>query len=199
MIFDIIYIYNLYLSIIINILIMKIINTALKITTFLLIIFFILLLFISIYGDKNSTYTSTSPLIGRKIPDHELSLFNGSTINLNTLKGKILVINFWASWCSPCKEEAPAIESSWTKYRSKGVEFIGINIMDDKNSAIKYLTEIESSYINAIDKDGKLAVDFGISGVPETLFVDPNGIIVDKYIGPLTEDLIDKFISKIGT
>ena len=178
---------------------MKIINTALKITTFLLIIFFILLLFISIYGNRNSTYISTSPLIGRKIPDHELSLSNGSTINLNTLKGKILVINFWASWCSPCKEEAPAIESSWTKYRSKGVEFIGINIMDDKNSAIKYLTEIESSYINAIDKDGKLAVDFGISGVPETLFVDPNGIIVDKYIGPLTEDLIDKFISKIGT
>lgn len=174
---------------------MHLISKFLKVSTFLLIAFFIAILAFTIAGKKNKT-NNVSPLIGKPFPDYELDLFNGNKLNIKNLKGNVLLINFWASWCAPCKDEFPALEASWLKHKNNNVVFLGINILDDKNHAIQYLNTFRSNYQNAIDKNGSIAVDLGVAGVPETYFVNDKGIIIDKYIGPLTEELIDYYIVK---
>jgi len=174
---------------------MKIIPKILKISTFLLIAFFISILAISIIGKKNK-HTIVSPLIGKQFPNYEIELFNGDKLNIGNLKGNVLLINFWASWCNPCKQEFPALETSWSKHKNSKVVFLGINILDDKNHAKQYLETFKSNYPNGIDTDGSIAVDLGVAGVPETFFVNEKGIIIDKYVGPLTEEIIDYYINK---
>ena len=90
---------------------MNIIPRVLQISTFLLIAFFIGILGLSIIGKKNNN-NPVSPLIGKQFPDYEIQLFNGNKLSISNLKGNVILINFWASWCSPCKEEFPALEAS---------------------------------------------------------------------------------------
>jgi len=174
---------------------MNIISKVLKISTFLLILFFIAILVLSIIGRKNS-HNPISPLIGKQFPDYEIELFNGKKLSVGSLKGNVVLINFWASWCAPCKEEFPALETSWLKHKDKKVVFLGINVLDDKSHAKQYLQIYKSNYQNGVDSDGSIAVDLGVAGVPETFFVNDKGIIIDKYVGPLSEEIIDYYINK---
>ncbi|HSG32642.1 MAG TPA: TlpA disulfide reductase family protein [Thermodesulfobacteriota bacterium] len=174
---------------------MKYIPKILQISTFLLIGCFIAILAISILGNKDNK-PRISPLIGKNFPNHDIELFSGDKINIDKLKGNTLLINFWASWCNPCKEEFPALEASWLKHKNNNVIFLGINILDDKDQAEHYLQQYKSNYPNGVDIDGNIAVDLGIGGVPETFFVNDKGIIVEKYVGPLTEEIIDFYINK---
>ncbi len=82
------------------------------------------------------------------------------------------------------------------KHKDKQVVFLGINILDDKNHAKRYLQTYKSNYLNGVDSDGSIAVDLGVAGVPETFFVNEKGIIIDKYVGPLSEEIIDYYINK---
>jgi len=174
---------------------MKIVESSLKIVSFLLIIFFILLLLVAVFGNRTSV--KESPLVGKKAPDIEIESFDGNKIQLSDFDDKIILLNFWASWCMPCKQEAPELDSSWNKYRNSDVVFIGINILDEESNAKRYLDQYKPEYLNGYDRQGNVALDYGVSGVPETYFISKGGIIVDKYIGPLSEQLIDKYIDKI--
>lgn len=174
---------------------MKILPRILQIGTFLLIAFLIGILALSIIGNKSNA-PKKSPLIGKKFPSHEIAMFDGSTLNIDSLKGKVLLVNFWASWCGPCKQEFPALENSWKKYKDTDVAFLGINILDEEKQAKYYMQIYASAYPNGIDKTGAIAVDLGVSGVPETFFINEQGIIVEKYVGPLTEEIIDFYIKK---
>jgi len=148
----------------------------------------------AIFG--NRVFLQPSPLVGSEAPDFTLNLLNGEELKLSDLKGKVVLLNFWASWCGPCKEEALALEASWGKYKDKPVVFLGINVWDDRDSALAYLNRFGGGYLNGIDQKGEIAVDYGVAGVPETYFIDPSGKIVDKYTGPLTEESIDYFLGK---
>ena len=97
----------------------------------------------------------------------------------------------------PCKQEAPELDSSWNKYRNSDVVFIGINILDEENNARRYLDQYKPEYSNGFDREGNVALDYGVSGVPETYFIGKGGIIMDKYIGPLSEKMIDQYIESI--
>jgi cytochrome c biogenesis protein CcmG/thiol:disulfide interchange protein DsbE len=174
---------------------MNIIPKVLQISTFLLIAFFIAILALSIIGKKNNR-NIVSPLIGKQFPDYEIELFSGNKLNISNLKGNVILVNFWASWCNPCKQEFPALENSWLKHRNSKVVFLGINVLDDEVHAKQYLQSYKSNYPNGVDSDGSIAVDLGIAGVPETFFVNEKGIIIDKYVGPLSEKIIDYYINK---
>lgn len=116
------------------------------------------------------------------------SLDGNKKVELKDFKGKPVVINFWASWCGPCREEMPFLERSWKQYRDKGVIFIGIDVLDDEKTAREFLTAFGISYANLKDQSGEVASKYGVIGLPATIFIDKEGRIVRKNYGPFLGD-----------
>jgi len=172
----------------------KILSIVTKLSVLLAILLLLSLLGYAIFG--NRVFLKFSPIVGQQAGDFTLELFNGEKMKLSDLRGKAVLLNFWASWCIPCRDEAPALDASWKKYRDKQAVFIGVNVWDDKDSALLYLKKFGGAYENGMDPKGEIAVEYGVGGVPETYFIDTSGKIVDKYTGPLTEEIIDYFLGK---
>jgi cytochrome c biogenesis protein CcmG/thiol:disulfide interchange protein DsbE len=103
------------------------------------------------------------------------------------LRGQVVFINFWASWCVPCRDEQPVLERTWRQYRSKGVVFIGIGYVDTEPAALQYLNEFGVTYLNGPDLGVKIAPKYHIQGVPESFLVDRRGNIVWFKIAPISE------------
>ncbi len=173
---------------------MKFLRTGSHIIVLIVILVFILLLGYAIFGSRVTT--KSSPLIGKEAPEFSLRLFDGNDLKLSDLKGKTVLLNFWASWCIPCREEARALENSWQKYKDKDVVFVGVNVWDDNSNALNYMNKFGAAYPHGTDPDEEIQVDYGVGGVPETYFIDPSGYIRDKFTGPLTEQIIDYFVPR---
>lgn len=116
--------------------------------------------------------TSEKSLVGKPAPEFELPLLGGGTLSSGELKGKPVVFNFWASWCIPCRKEAPTIEATWRKYKDEGVMFVGINVQDSIGDAQKFVDEFGITYPSVRDTDLKLWNQLTVRGIPETFFVD---------------------------
>jgi cytochrome c biogenesis protein CcmG/thiol:disulfide interchange protein DsbE len=116
--------------------------------------------------------------------------------SLADLKGKPLVLNFWATWCVSCREEAHELEKFWEGHKDQ-VNVVGIAIQDDKDAVKKFAQYFGKTYIIGFDEDGKTAIDYGVSGTPETFLIDKNGVIRHKEIGPVDAAMLDKELSKI--
>lgn len=174
---------------------MKILNTGSKLAVLLIIFIILILLAFALFGSREEVIR-TSPLVGREAPEFTLKLFNGKELALSELRGKTVLLNFWASWCMPCRQEARALEQTWQKYKDKDVVFIGVNVWDDNSNALSYMKKYGGEYPHGADPEEEIQVDYGVGGVPETFFIDSAGNITDKYNGPLTEQIIDYFIAK---
>ena len=132
--------------------------------------------------------------IGSDVPDFPLTMFEGysyqgaSEINLAALRGKVVVINFWASWCKPCEQEAAELEGAWRSYEGNDdVVFLGIAWTDTPNNAAAYLEKFEITYPNGPDLGSRISSIFNRNlGVPETYFIDRNGVLRSIKIGPFT-------------
>ena len=127
-------------------------------------------------------------------PDFTLSVYPGydgglgkSQVKLSDLRGQIVFINFWASWCVPCRDEQPVLEKIWQRYCSKGVVFIGIDYVDTEPEALKYLAEFKVTYPNGPDLGTKISPKYRVQGVPESFLVDRQGNIVWFKIAPILE------------
>lgn len=118
-------------------------------------------------------------------PDFELTTFSGETIRLADLRGKGIVLNFWASWCVPCRTEAPLMETAWRRERDKGIVFIGLAYLDQEPAAQAFLDEFDITYPTGPDLQSAAARRYRITGVPETFFIGPDGKIVSAVIGPI--------------
>ncbi len=133
-------------------------------------------------------------------PDFSITSFDGETLTLSELRGQVVVLNFWASWCPPCREEAPYLEETWRKYQDKGVVFIGVDYVDVEPEALAYIEEFNITYFNGPDLRTTISQAYNIQGVPETFFVKKNGEIGYVHVGPLIPpDLeweIDKLLSE---
>jgi len=173
---------------------MKIFSASGKIVVLIIIIGLVGLMGYAIFG--NRTNVKTSPLIGKQAPDFLLKTFDGQELALDDLKGKTVLLNFWASWCMPCRQEAGALERSWKRYKNEDVVFIGVNVWDESSNAQSYLSQLGGGYPNALDPNEEIQVNYGIGGVPETFFIDSSGVVRDKFTGPLTEQIIDYYVMK---
>ena len=130
-------------------------------------------------------------------PDFTLTSFDGETITLSEHRGHVVVINFWASWCPPCREEAAYLERTWQKYRDQGVVFIGVDYVDTEKEALAYIAEFNITYFNGPDVGTRLAQAYNIQGVPETFFVAKNGGLRGVQIGPYYPPKLDEKIEQL--
>ena len=145
--------------------------------------------------------TGQSPLLGRTAPDFTLPVLSGSsasTFHLAALRGRPLILNFWASWCDACKEEAPLLQRTWQQIAPQGAVMIGIDFEDTSEAGKGFISHYGITYLNVSDTaDGKTGITYGLTGVPETLFVDRHGIIVRKEIGALTEQVVQQDLRQL--
>ena len=122
--------------------------------------------------------------------DFSLELMDGQTLTLSELRGKVIMLDFWASWCPPCRQEAPALAQVYREFQGQPVEFIGIDIWDRPSDAREYVDLFDVPYPNNIDSQGIVAIDYGVKGIPEKIFIDPNGVISKKFVGPINADTL---------
>jgi cytochrome c biogenesis protein CcmG, thiol:disulfide interchange protein DsbE len=142
------------------------------------------------YGFSRDSRYIYSPLVAKPAPSFTLTLFDGGALNMKDLRGKAVLLNFWASWCVPCRAEARALEEAWQKYKDRDVVFVGVNIQDKEEDARAFLKEFGVTYLNGRDWSGKIAIDYGVWGIPETFFLDPHGRITYKHAGELRVPVI---------
>jgi cytochrome c biogenesis protein CcmG/thiol:disulfide interchange protein DsbE len=108
------------------------------------------------------------------------------------------VLNFWASWCDPCRDEAELLEATWRSEQNNDIVFLGLDYLDQEPAALAYLEEYNVTYPNGPDLQSAAARSYGIKGVPETFFIDPQGKITDIVIGPIpSQAKMDEYLSKI--
>jgi cytochrome c biogenesis protein CcmG, thiol:disulfide interchange protein DsbE len=127
-------------------------------------------------------------------PDFELSrLDGGGKLRLSSLQGKVVLLNFWASWCVPCKEEAPRLEAAWRRWRDRGVVVVGLDTNDFSSDGRGFMRRHGVTYPNVHDGPGRTADRYGGSGFPETWFVNRDGRLVVEHVnGPLEAQQIDR-------
>ena len=128
-----------------------------------------------------------APPVGSPAPAFTLARLDGrGSVSLASLRGHPVVLNFWASWCIPCKAEAPVLERDWLRYKSRGVVFVGIDYHDLASDARTFVTAHDLTFPMLEDGSGDVTGSYGISQVPETYVVDANGKIVAHIAGPIT-------------
>lgn len=137
------------------------------------------------------------PVESGMAPDFTITGFDGSTVTLSDLRGQVVIVNFWASWCPPCREEAAYLEETWRKYEGKGVIFIGVDWVDTQKEALAYIKEFDITYLNGPDIGSRAAQAYNIKGVPETFYVAKNGELRGVHIGPLQSPLLDEKIEEL--
>ena len=147
---------------------------------------------------NRETVTSRSGLtrINKPAPPINLVLFNGGTFKTEDPIGKPILVNFWASWCPPCRDEAPMLEKTWLKY-SKDVVFLGVAIQDSNTAAESYIDEFSITYPNGLDLDGKITVDYGVVGLPVSFLIDSAGTIKKRWVGALKEATLNEWLEEI--
>lgn len=158
----------------------------------------VLLVLLFAYGLRRDPREIPSPLVGRPAPAFSLTLFDGTQFSTAAHRGHVLVVNFWASWCYPaCYVEAPHLQNVWDRYRSRGVVVVGVNIQDKELPARGFIRRFGLTFPNGMDGTGRISIDYGIYGVPETFIVDPQGRIVFKHVGAVTEEMLEARIEPL--
>ena len=141
---------------------------------------------------------SPSPLIGRPAPDNVLDVVESdATLSLGELRGDIVLVNFWAPWCVPCRYEHPDLLRIVDEYGGFGVSVVGITYQSTEDAVIEYLDELGRGYPVVMDDRSRAAIEFGVRGVPETFFVDRDGIVVAKVAGPIDYALASATLDRI--
>jgi cytochrome c biogenesis protein CcmG/thiol:disulfide interchange protein DsbE len=136
-------------------------------------------------------------------PTFTLNTFDGQKIDLASLRGKVVVINFWASWCIPCRDEAAFFQKTWLQYKDRGVVFLGVDWVDPEPDARAYIKEFGITYLNGPDLGTAIGPLYRLKGVPETYFVGKDGNLAGNSLGPIAPGsgyMTDtQFIQKLET
>ena len=152
------------------------------------------------YGLSHRDALATTPFVQRPAPRFVLPGVDGragSTVRLAELRGHVVVVNFWASWCTECRTEQSALNQTWQRFRDAGVVVVGVNFQDAAGDARQYVATSGGTYPVVVDTDSSTALAYGLRGVPETYVVDAQGRLVDRFIGPVTYPQLSSRISDV--
>ena len=158
--------------------------------------------------DRDPRDLGPSPLKGREAPAFTLAVFApgqdpltrpiGDSVALAALKGQVVVLNFWASWCLACRDEHETLSEVARSYVGKPVHFLGVLYNDDANSGTKWIAEMGGqSYPSVLDPGARTAIDYGLYGVPETFFLDATGHVAYKHTGPVTATVLRRVVDSL--
>jgi cytochrome c biogenesis protein CcmG/thiol:disulfide interchange protein DsbE len=143
------------------------------------------------YGFTTDPRAIPSPLIKKPAPPFTMTVYDGGPLSLESLRGKVVLLNFWASWCFPaCYEEAPELERAWRAYRDRGLVVVGVDIQDTEAAGRQFIDQFKLTFANGPDPGGKIAIDYGVYGVPETFVIDRQGVIAHKQVGGVTDRMV---------
>jgi cytochrome c biogenesis protein CcmG, thiol:disulfide interchange protein DsbE len=140
-------------------------------------------------GASSDGPSVANPLKGRPAPDFKLAALGmkqASTLNLASLKGKAVVLNFWSSSCAPCQEEAGLLQSTWQRMQSKGVVFVGVDFEDTQGDGLSFLQKHGITYPNVLDANGATAINYGVTYTPTTYFINSKGVVVSMIAREMT-------------
>ena len=115
-------------------------------------------------------------------------------LRLSDHAGTPIVINFWASWCPPCRQESPHFQRLWQRYRDRGILFVGVDIQDTEEDAQAYIQEFGLTFPNVRDADGAVSIDYGVIGLPVTFFINGDGIVEGRWVGAIPEPDLEEWI-----
>jgi cytochrome c biogenesis protein CcmG, thiol:disulfide interchange protein DsbE len=139
-------------------------------------------------GDDSAVTSSLAEGKAVAAPAFTLAKLDGSgDLALDSLRGKTVVLNFWASWCGPCKDETPLLQKGWERWQGKDVVFVGIDVKDFRGDARSFVRRFGVTYPNVYDGKGSTVGRYGVTGFPETYFIDPLGRVVYRIAGPVDE------------
>ncbi|MBA2297079.1 MAG: TlpA family protein disulfide reductase [Actinobacteria bacterium] len=139
-------------------------------------------------GDDNAVTGSLAEGRTAAAPAFTLAKLDGSgELALESLRGKVVVLNFWASWCGPCKDETPLLQKGWERWQGKDVVFVGIDVKDFRGDARSFVRKFGVTYPNVYDGKGSTVGRYGVTGFPETYFIDARGRVVYRIAGPVDE------------
>ncbi len=132
-----------------------------------------------------------------KAPDFTLTSFDGETFRLADLSGQVVVLNFWATWCVSCQDEADDIERVWRRFQDQGVQFLGIDYLDQEPLNLQWIERYGITYPNGPDIQGRIYNAYGVQGLPETFVIDRSGNVAQVFVGPVTESQLIAAIEKV--
>ncbi len=136
--------------------------------------------------------------IGKPAPAFTLERLDGSgKVALADLSGKVVVMNFFASWCLPCTQENPALVRVYERYRASDVVMLGVNYQESRDNGLAYVQRMGMGWTTVADDDGRVAFSYGVFGPPETFFIGSDGIIAGRHIGPIDEETLVTAIEKL--
>ena len=137
-----------------------------------------------------------SPLIGARAPEFDLPTTDGGTRSLASLRGQVVIVNFWASWCVPCREEAPLLDETAREFGDRGLRVLGVLYQDDPAAARAFEETYGLTYESVVDAAGRTAIDYGVFAIPESFLVDREGVIRERQIGPYSRAQVDRLIAQ---
>jgi cytochrome c biogenesis protein CcmG/thiol:disulfide interchange protein DsbE len=156
--------------------------------TLLAIVALVVTLTLAFRRDPHDIRTGT---VGKPAPAFTLSrLDGGAPLSLSQYAGRAVVLNFWASWCIPCKQENPALVRAYERYRTSDVVIIGILYQDSTDSGRAYVRDLGVLWPTVADEDGRVSLSYGVFGIPETYFIGADGVIAGRHIGPIDEQTL---------
>ena len=144
-----------------------------------------------------NSHLGENPTTNSEIPDFSVVSIDGEHITPKNLEGKVVMFDFWSSWCPPCRAEAASLSQVYLEYHNESVEFVGIAIWDDEKDVLAFVQDFNVPYPNAIDLEGIIAIDFGVSGIPEKFFVDGSGTIIKKFVGPMNTNKLRSILNEM--
>jgi peroxiredoxin len=150
-------------------------------------------------GEEGLPSLEEFELSGQAAPEFSGRLLDGTEIKLSDLKGKVVVLNFWASWCGPCREELPLLQKLWERVQDRDVAILGINVLETPGEARGMIESTGMTFPSVLDAEGEIAQDYGASSIPYMVLIDRQGIVVGRLVGydPQGTALLEKQIEAL--